>query len=157
MKVRGMKLCTRCRIGLSVNAIRRYKWRAMPLVLQRKENDHPVRHSSVVGACVDIGIIDTVEYINREICPTMFSCQGGPFWDAPDTVVPPSVTVPATGWPQLRMWLESRGFTLGYAEEYEHPEHGRAIKRPAGKDVNVWVVEDRVHVDFKFDHSEVFV
>jgi hypothetical protein len=38
---------------------------------------HPTKHMDIVDACIDVGIYDFVEYVNKNICATRFSCQGG--------------------------------------------------------------------------------
>jgi hypothetical protein len=146
------RLCFKCTGRLFIQAVKRHWWRhALNVLFMRTA--HPAKHSKVVDACVDVGIIDTVEYINREICPTRFSCQGGKVYGNA------SVTVSVDGWERLRPWLDARGYSIGYTTPHNYGgDIGMGIKRPIGVDISVWDVSDKdaIHVDFVADHNLIF-
>lgn len=108
---------------------------------------HPVNHSDVVDACIDINIVQTVEWINRYICPTLFSCQGGGHYGLP------SISIDYVDWDVFEYWLKSTKLSIGFAQTIDGTLH-----RASNKDVQVWNVKDSVvHIDFNFDHTKVFV
>lgn len=39
-------------------------------------NDHPLKHSDIVGHCVDRDLVHFLEGFNRNVAPTFSSCQG---------------------------------------------------------------------------------
>lgn len=112
---------------------------------------HPVRHSTVVDACVDIGMVDVVDYVNREICPTRSSCQG----DADVDHTNASLMVNLDDWPALEGWLRQHGVTW-----QEHRTMDDAISPPRireggwpvdyGTDVSVWLTSRGAVVSFTF-------
>jgi hypothetical protein len=73
-------------------------------------SQHPRRHSAEVGYCVDVGIIDAVEWLLRTTgIRTLASCQGEP-GERPGSWLA-NICIAEESWSEMRSLLEGVGLT----------------------------------------------
>jgi hypothetical protein len=140
--------CIKCRFRIGMQMVNKHKWRS---VFSSMGSDHNQKHSKMLDTCIDERIFDAVEFINTNICPTRYSCEGYETY-------PAGVTVSIDDWQKFKSWLHERDYTIGYAYDFYYEEYGWGIKRPAGFDFDVWIIDknDVVNINFPKDYKEIF-
>ncbi len=122
---------------------------------------HETIHVDSLNACIDLKILDYVQYINREFAETVFSCENTSYWDVE------RVTIYSDGFKNLLEYFDEnnisykeysfKGDLIPNSQILQNVEFAGVDK---SKDVNFlfgkFYDEETVHMDFYKPLAKIF-